>query len=42
MSTSSSPLKKLVTVIVAALVPCVAIAVLLGIFGLLAKLFGHG
>ncbi|WP_267929685.1 hypothetical protein [Paraburkholderia sp. ZP32-5] len=42
MSTSSSPLKVLVIVILAAVLPCAAIAVLIGVFGLLVKLFGHG
>jgi hypothetical protein len=42
MSTSPSPLKVLVIVILAAVLPCAAIAVLIGVFGLLVKLFGHG
>ena len=42
MSTSPSPLKVVVIVILAAVLPCAAIAVLIGVFGLLVKLFGHG
>lgn len=42
MSTSPSPLKRLMIVILAAVLPCAAIAVLVGLFGLLVKLVGHG
>lgn len=42
MSTSRSPLKTLMILILAFVLPCAAVAVLVGVFGLLVKLFGHG
>ncbi|WP_275937516.1 hypothetical protein [Paraburkholderia susongensis] len=42
MSTSPGPLKVLIILVLALVLPCAAIAVLIGVFGLLVKLFGHG
>jgi hypothetical protein len=43
MSTSSSPLKVLVILVITLVLTCVGIAIPIGIFGLLIKLFGgHG
>jgi hypothetical protein len=42
MSTSPSALKVLVNLVLTLVLLCVGIAIPVGIFGLLVKLFGHG
>lgn len=42
MSTSKGPLKVLTVLILSLVLPGIALAVLIGVFGLVVKLFGHG
>ncbi|MDH6153159.1 hypothetical protein [Paraburkholderia sp. WSM4179] len=42
MSTSPSALKVLVVLVLTLVFTCLAVAIPIGIFGLLVKLFGHG
>ncbi|MGF6965192.1 hypothetical protein OKW43_002197 [Paraburkholderia sp. WC7.3g] len=42
MSTSPSAIKVLVVLVLTFVVLCVAVAIPIGVFGLLVKLFGHG
>ncbi|EDZ97895.1 conserved hypothetical protein [Burkholderia sp. H160] len=42
MSTSPSALKVLKVLVLTLVLLCVAIAIPIGVFGLLVKLFGHG